>query len=161
MNIQKQSSAVHLSTLDPLPCTVHPLLEVKDLRKTFGATVALDGVTFQVDQGEIFGLLGPNGAGKTTLLSIVSGLLDTTGGSVRLLGQDAIPVSKELRRQIGIVPQELALYGDLSARENLLFFGRLYGLSAPALERRVADVLDAVGLADRADEQVAAFSGGM
>jgi ABC-2 type transport system ATP-binding protein len=138
-----------------------PILEVIDLHKRYGATVALDRVSFQVHEGEIFGLLGPNGAGKTTLLSIVSGLLDTTAGEARLFGRNALPLSKDLRRQIGIVPQELALYGELSARENLLFFGRLYGFNGTTLTRRVDEVLAAVGLADRAGSKVDTFSGGM
>jgi ABC-2 type transport system ATP-binding protein len=138
-----------------------PILEVMALHKRYGATVALDRVSFQVHDGEIFGLLGPNGAGKTTLLSILSGLIDATAGGVRLLGRDALPLSKDLRRHIGIVPQELALYGELSARENLLFFGRLYGLHGTALSQRVDEVLAAVGLADRAGSKVDTFSGGM
>ncbi len=106
-------------------------------------------------------MVGPNGAGKTTLLSIVSCLLEASGGEARLRGRKVNLNDKELRREIGIVPQELALYDQLSARENLLFFGRLYGLSGTALARRVQEVLSAVGLEDRADRKVATFSGGM
>src|SRR5690349_10560864 len=102
-------------------------LEVCDLHKRYGETVALDGVRFRVEPGEIFGLLGPNGAGKTTLLSIAAGLLDATGGSVRIFGSEISSTARDLRRQIGIVPQEVALYAELTARENLEFFGRLYG----------------------------------
>jgi ABC-2 type transport system ATP-binding protein len=138
-----------------------PILEVKDLRKRYGDIVALDGVTFQVPQGEVFGLLGPNGAGKTTLLSIVSCLLSPGGGEVRVLGQKVSPANRDLRRHIGVVPQEVALYGELTARENLRFFGQLYGLTGDALRQRVGEVLDAVGLADRADSRVETFSGGM
>jgi ABC-2 type transport system ATP-binding protein len=138
-----------------------PIIEVIQLRKNYGATVALDGVSFQVHEKEIFGLLGPNGAGKTTLLSIVSCLLEASGGEARIRGQTVHPNDKELRREIGIVPQELALYDQLSGRENLIFFGRLYGLTGPALARRVQEVLSAVGLEDRADRKVATFSGGM
>jgi ABC-2 type transport system ATP-binding protein len=136
-------------------------LEVHNLRKTYGATVALDGVSFTVAQGEMFGLLGPNGAGKTTLLSILSCLLDATSGDVRLLGRAVIPSDREVRRHIGIVPQELAIYADLTARENLHFFGELYGLHSHQLRDRVADVLRAVGLEDRADHRASTFSGGM
>src|SRR5262245_48697367 len=100
-----------------------PILEVVDLCKRYPASVALDGVSFSVSEGEIFGLLGPNGAGKTTLLSIVSGLLPATAGSVRILARGFAPTARELRRQIGIVPQNLAVYGQLTARENLRFFG--------------------------------------
>src|SRR6516162_7042617 len=111
-------------------------LEVRDLRKSYGATVALAGVSFAVGRGEMFGLLGPNGAGKTTLLSILSCLLEPTGGEARILGRKVVANDPELRRQIGIVPQELALYGELTGRENLLFFGGLYGVSGKALAQR-------------------------
>src|SRR6516165_9723046 len=96
-------------------------LEVRDLRKYYGPTLTLDGVSFEVREGEVFGLLGPNGAGKTTLLSIVSCLLEATSGEVRLLGKPVVPSERDVRRQIGVVPQELALYGELTARENLDF----------------------------------------
>jgi ABC-2 type transport system ATP-binding protein len=136
------------------------LLEVIDLEKTYGSTRALQKVSFQVYEGEIFGLLGPNGAGKTTLLSIVCGLLPATAGEVRLLGRP-VRGGGDWKRLIGIVPQELAVYDQLTARENLLFFGELYGLAGDELSRRVSEVLDAVGLADRADRRVSTFSGGM
>jgi ABC-2 type transport system ATP-binding protein len=138
-----------------------PLLEVVDLHKRYGAEVALDGVSFQVPEGEVFGLLGPNGAGKTTLLSIVSCLLEPTGGEVRLLGRRVSPADQEARRVIGIVPQELAVYEGLTARENLHFFGELYGLPRRALRLRVDEILAAVGLTDRANDRVQHFSGGM
>jgi ABC-2 type transport system ATP-binding protein len=136
-------------------------LEVCDLRKLYGDTVALAGVSFQVAEGEIFGLLGPNGAGKTTLLSILSCLLEPTAGEATLDGRPLISSDLGQRRLIGMVPQELALYAELTARENLTFFGELYGLRGPSLSQRVAQVLDAVGLADRADARVQTFSGGM
>jgi ABC-2 type transport system ATP-binding protein len=136
-------------------------LEVRELRKRYGPTVALDGVSFTVAEGEIFGLLGPNGAGKTTLLSILSCLLEASAGEARLLGRPVSLVDRELRRWIGIVPQELAIYGELTARENLSFFGELYGLAGPLLHRRVEEVLAASGLEDRADDRVDTFSGGM
>ena len=138
-----------------------PFLEVANLRKQYGDQVALDGVSFQVQEGEMFGLLGPNGAGKTTLLSIISCLLDATAGEVRLAGQVLSQRHREQRRQIGIVPQELALYGELTGRENLRFFGELYGLESTTLRRRVEEVLKAIGLEDRADQRVDSFSGGM
>src|SRR5436309_3401496 len=138
-----------------------PLLEVVDLRKEYGPAVALDGVSFQVSEGEMFGLLGPNGAGKTTLLSIVSCLLRPTSGTVRVLGRAPYASDRDARRDIGIVPQELALYGELSARENLRFFGELYGLRGPELRRRVDEALAAIALADRADGRADTFSGGM
>src|SRR5262245_45456198 len=123
------------------------VLEVIEVHKRYGATRALAGVTFGVTEGEIFGLLGPNGAGKTTLLSVVAGLLPATSGEVRVLGRRVQPADLDLRRQVGIVPQELAVYGQLTARENLRFFGELYGLAGAELGRRVDEVLAAVGLA--------------
>lgn len=138
-----------------------PMLQVISLRKRYGDTVALDGVTFQVQEGEMFGLLGPNGAGKTTLLSIISCLLEATSGEVRVRGKRLQPNDTAVRRHIGIVPQELALYGELTARENLSFFGSLYGLTGSTLADRVGQVLQAVALEDRADERVETFSGGM
>ncbi len=138
-----------------------PLLEVHHLRKRYGDRPALDGVSFAVAPGEVFGLLGPNGAGKTTLMSIVAGLLEPTAGAVRLRGERLTRRRKELRRLIGLVPQDLAIYNELTARENLRFFGQLYGLGGAALERRVTDLLAAVALLDRADDRTGTFSGGM
>ncbi len=137
------------------------LLDVQALHKRYGPIVALDHVSFGVAEGEIFGLLGPNGAGKTTLLSILSGLLQPSGGEVRIAGRPLRATDRELRRAVGMVPQELALYGELSARENLLFFGELYGLRGADLRGRVNEVLAAIGLADRADDRADTFSGGM
>ncbi|MBL8796129.1 MAG: ABC transporter ATP-binding protein [Planctomycetia bacterium] len=137
------------------------MLEVDDLRKLYGPTVALEGVSFQVEAGEMFGLLGPNGAGKTTLLSILSCLLPASGGEARILGRRVGVNDPELRRQIGIVPQELALYGELTARENLAFFGGLYGMGGADLKQRCDEVLAAVALSDRAEDRTEAFSGGM
>ncbi len=136
-------------------------LEVHEVSKKYGATPALDRVSFEVHHGEIFGLLGPNGAGKTTLLSILSCLLEPTSGEVRLLGRPIAPGDREVRRLIGVVPQELALYSELTARENLFFFGELYGIRGGELRRRVGHILDAVGLNDKADDRVRTFSGGM
>jgi ABC-2 type transport system ATP-binding protein len=136
-------------------------LEVLDVSKQYGSTRALDGVSFQVHEGEIFGLLGPNGAGKTTLLSILSCLLEPTAGEVRLLGRRLDANDREVRRLIGIVPQDLALYADLTARENLQFFGELYGVGGRVLRRRVEEILAAVGLEDKAGDRVRTFSGGM
>jgi ABC-2 type transport system ATP-binding protein len=137
------------------------ILEVADLCKRYVNTPALAGVSFSVEQGEIFGLLGPNGAGKTTLLSIITGLTAATSGTVRISGQDALAMSKQLRRSIGFVPQELALYGELTARENLAFFGRLYGMETRDLQKRIDEILLAIGLSERADDPIHVFSGGM
>jgi linearmycin/streptolysin S transport system ATP-binding protein len=136
-------------------------LEVNDVRKFYGTTVALHGISFAVAVGEMFGLLGPNGAGKTTLLSILSCLLDASGGEVRIEGRAIAPSDREVRRLIGIVPQELAIYPELTARENLQFFGELYGLAGGKLNDRVQGVLEAIGLEDRADHRASTFSGGM
>jgi ABC-2 type transport system ATP-binding protein len=137
------------------------VLKITELVKRYGQTTALVGVSFEVAAGELFGLLGPNGAGKTTMLSIVSCLLEADSGEARVLGSKATTRDRQLRRSIGIVPQELAIYGELTARENLNFFGSLYGLSRERLQHRVDDVLAAVGLSDRANSRVATFSGGM
>jgi ABC-2 type transport system ATP-binding protein len=137
------------------------MLEVRNLRKDYGPTTALAGVSFRVGAGEMFGLLGPNGAGKTTLMSIVSGLLDPSGGQVFLADREFRRHDRDLRRTIGIVPQDLAIYQELTARENLRFFGQLYGLGGNELETRVESILAAIALADRADQRAGTFSGGM
>jgi len=136
-------------------------LEVANLTKQYGAVKALNGVSFTVSEGELFGLLGPNGAGKTTLLSILSCLLEPTSGEVFLQGRRVRQGDRWVRRLIGVVPQELALYGDLTARENLRFFGELYGLRSAELRERVKSILAAVALEDKADDRVNTFSGGM
>jgi ABC-2 type transport system ATP-binding protein len=136
-------------------------LEVHEVSKRYGPTLALDRVCFHVHEGEVFGLLGPNGAGKTTLLSIVSCLLEATSGAVRLLGRPVVLGDRDVRRLIGVVPQELALYGDLTARENLRFFGGLYGIRGTELTRRVERILGTIGLEDKAGDRVRTFSGGM
>ncbi len=138
-----------------------PIVEVDRLAKRYGQTVALDGVSFAIDSGEMFGLLGPNGAGKTTLLSILACLMEPSAGEARLLGQPIALGNRELRRSIGIVPQENAIYGELTARENLEFFGGLYGVTGATLRQRVERVLSAMGLTERADDRVDTFSGGM
>jgi ABC-2 type transport system ATP-binding protein len=137
------------------------LLEVKQVSKNYGSTQALRNVSFEVAPGEIFGLLGANGAGKTTLLSILACLLDPDAGEVRLLGQTLRSNDRAVRHLIGLVPQELAIYDELTARENLAFFGELYGLSGKALARQVDQILDATALTDRANDRARTFSGGM
>jgi ABC-2 type transport system ATP-binding protein len=119
------------------------------------------GVSFAIKQGEIFGFLGPNGAGKTTTISMLSSLLTPTGGTATVAGFDLIKQAADVKRHIGLVPQDLALYPTISARDNLNFFGRIYGLSGKVLKQRVDDALKMVGLFDRADEAVEKFSGGM
>ncbi len=138
-----------------------PILVVKDLRKNFGDKEAVGGVSFSVAQGEIFGLLGPNGAGKTTTISMVTGLLPPTDGRITIGGVDMLQEANAAKKKVGLVPQELALYPTLSARDNLMFFGRIYGLRGKRLRERVQQMLEMVQLADRADEPVEKFSGGM
>ncbi|MGI8877999.1 MAG: ABC transporter ATP-binding protein [Candidatus Limnocylindria bacterium] len=138
-----------------------PIVVAADLRKRYGDRVAVDGVSFTVAAGEAYGLLGPNGAGKTTAISMVCGLLSRDGGTVTVAGRSMDGDAVEAKSFVGYVPQDLALYPDLSARENLDFWGKLYGLGGPRLRDRAAKVLDIVGLSDRAKDRVSDFSGGM
>ena len=137
------------------------LLRVEGLSKSFGTLRAVDNVSFAVRAGELYGLLGPNGAGKTTTLSIIAGLLQPDAGEVIMDGVRLQDDPQRARRFLGVVPQELALYEELSARENLEFWGRLAGLSAREARARAAELLEALALADRAREPVKTFSGGM
>jgi ABC-2 type transport system ATP-binding protein len=123
--------------------------------------VAVDGVSFTIAAGETYGLLGPNGAGKTTTISMVCGLLTRDAGRVTLQGRELDTGTVEVKAAVGFVPQEIAVYPDLTARENLRFFGKLYGLSGTELDTRIDRILGTIGLADRADERTDAFSGGM
>ena len=140
-----------------------PLLDAQGLTKTYpgAAQPALGGLDLQVAPGEILGLLGPNGAGKTTAVSILCALLRPDAGSVVIGGVDALRHARRVRPLIGLVPQEIALYPALSARENLTFFGRLYGLSGALLRERVDEGLALVGLAEQADRPLSSYSGGM
>jgi linearmycin/streptolysin S transport system ATP-binding protein len=137
------------------------MIDVQHLRKQYGDLVAVDEVSFTAEQGRIFGLLGPNGAGKTTTIGCISGLLKPTAGRVIVSGHDVVNDAKAAKRHLGIVPQELALYSDLSAAANLEFWGAAYGLSGDLLRRRVGDVLTLIGLADRSRDKTSTFSGGM
>jgi ABC-2 type transport system ATP-binding protein len=138
-----------------------PILSVSAVHKSYGRFAALRGVSFDVQPGELFGLLGPNGAGKTTLMGILAGLNDATAGEVKLFGTPFVRTDRDARRAIGLATQDLAVYPDLTARENLSFFGKLYGLRGDDLTARVNDMLAAVGLTDRASQMVKTFSGGM
>jgi ABC-2 type transport system ATP-binding protein len=138
-----------------------PLLACVDLRKRYRDIVAVDGVGFHIDPGETYGLLGPNGAGKTTTISMVCGLLERDGGSVTVAGLPMDIDATDAKSLIGYVPQDLAIYPDLTARENLRFFGRLQRLRGSVLEARVRAVLELTGLAERADDRTAVYSGGM
>ena len=143
------------------PASLDRVLACHDLRKTFGKRVAVDGVGFEITPGETYGLLGPNGAGKTTTISMVCGILARDGGEVVIEGRRMDPGQTAVKGLIGYVPQDLAIYPDLSARENLLFFGRLYGLGGATLRTRVERVLEIIDLVDRAKERTGQFSGGM
>jgi ABC-2 type transport system ATP-binding protein len=136
------------------------MIKSENLKKLYGATVAVDDVSFEVQKGETFGLLGPNGAGKTTTIKMLSGLLKPDAGTIILNGKTD-PGLTDVRMSFGVVPQSLALYGELSALENLLFFGRIYGLSGQKLKERVRICLEIAGLAERSKERVSKYSGGM
>ncbi len=137
------------------------MIHVEKLRKTYGDFTAVDDISFEAMPGEVFGLLGPNGAGKTTTIGCITGLLTPTAGHISVLGHDVVSDGVEARRSLGVVPQELALYEDLSATENLLYWGGAQGLRGTEAKRRTQEVLALTGLADRAKEPVKQFSGGM
>jgi ABC-2 type transport system ATP-binding protein len=137
------------------------ILEVRNLVKKFGDFAAVKGVSFDIQEGEIFSLLGPNGAGKTTTISMLSTLYIPTDGDAFIGGHSVTKEPMAVRNIIGVVPQEIALYDDLTARENLSFWGQMYGLSGKTLKARVDEVLEQIGLADRAKDRVKTFSGGM
>jgi ABC-2 type transport system ATP-binding protein len=137
------------------------MLMVQDLRKVFGEIQAVKDVSFTVEKGEAFGLLGPNGAGKSTIINMITGLFSPSSGQIQLKEIDVIKNTKQAQKFIGVVPQDIALYQDMSARENLKFWGRMYGLSGKALNQSVDEVLEIIGLSDRAKGKVNTFSGGM
>jgi len=136
-------------------------IEVKSLKKSFGDLQAVKGVDFSVEQGEILSLLGPNGAGKSTTISMLAGLLEPDEGDALIMGHSIRGEAVAAKASLGVVPQDIALYPDLSARENLVFWGKMYGLRGTALKARVDEVLDIIGLADRQKDHVGKFSGGM
>jgi len=138
-----------------------PAIEVLDLHRSFAGNKAVQGVSFEVKQGEIFSLLGPNGAGKTTTISMLSCLLRPDSGDARIMGHSIRDGQMGVKSALGVVPQEIALYEDLTARENLTFWGKMYGWRGSALKSRVAEVLEIIGLTDRAKERVGKYSGGM
>jgi ABC-2 type transport system ATP-binding protein len=137
------------------------VLECRDLHKRFGELEAVRGISLTIAEGETYGLLGPNGAGKTTTISMICGLLEPDSGDVVVAGRPLTTRSVEPKAAIGYVPQELAIYPDLNARENLRFFARLYGLTGDHAEQRIAEVLGVIGLTDRARELTSNYSGGM
>ena len=135
------------------------MITLDSLTKSFGQIRAVDDLSLTIERGEVFGLLGPNGAGKSTTISMAIGLLRPDSGTVRIDGGD--PADPGVRAKLGVAPQALAIYDDLSARENLHFFGSLYGLNRPHRAERASELLELVGLADRAGDRVKGFSGGM
>ena len=137
------------------------ILEVNNLSKKFGEFFAVKGISFAIEEGEIFSLLGPNGAGKTTTISMLSSLLQPAGGEAIIGGHSVTRDPMAVRNIIGVVPQEIALYEELTARENLIFWGQMYGMGGARLKKRVDEVLAQIGLADKANQRVKTYSGGM
>lgn len=137
------------------------MLNVSGLSKSFGGRRAVDGVSFQVQRGQTVGLLGPNGAGKSTTVSMICGLIKPDAGSVTLDGEPVVQGASAAKQKLGLVPQDLALYEELPAIENLKLFGALYGLKGAALNKRAEEVLALVGLSDRAKDKPSTYSGGM
>jgi ABC-2 type transport system ATP-binding protein len=136
-------------------------IQAQELHKNYGEVYAVRGVSFDVHAGEIFSLLGPNGAGKTTTISMISCLLESTQGDALVMGHSVTHEPMAVKAAIGVVPQEIALYEDLSARENLAFWGKMYGLRGGALKQRTDEVLEVTGLTERQGDRVSKFSGGM
>jgi ABC-2 type transport system ATP-binding protein len=137
------------------------ILEIRNLVKNYGEVIAVKGISFDVQEGEIFSLLGPNGAGKTTTISILSTLFMPTSGDAKVCGFSVTEEPRAVKRSIGVVPQEIALYDEMSALENLKFWGQMYGLSGKALSNRIDEVLEQIGLKDRAKQRINTYSGGM
>ena len=137
------------------------ILEAEKLVKKYGENVAVKGISFTMQEGEVFGLLGPNGAGKSTTISMLTCLFPPTEGSIRIYGHDVIKEANQVKRLIGIVPQDLALYPTLNARDNLTFYGQMFGLGGADLKQRVETVLQYVAMTDRAKDAVKTYSGGM
>jgi ABC-2 type transport system ATP-binding protein len=138
-----------------------PILEAEKLVKKYGDNVAVKGISFTMQEGEVFGLLGPNGAGKSTTISMLTCLFPPTEGNIRIYGHDVIKEANQVKRLIGIVPQDLALYPTLSARDNLTFYGQMFGLGGADLKQRVDTVLQYVSMTDRAKDPIKTYSGGM
>jgi len=137
------------------------VLHCNGLRKAFGDLQAVADVSFEIAPGETYGLLGPNGAGKTTSISMIAGLLAPDAGEITVLGTRMTPRALTAKAAVGLVPQDLAIYPDLTGRENLQFFGRLQGMSSRDVQTRTDEVLEVIGLSDRADDRAGEFSGGM
>ena len=144
-----------------MPFVANTILNIQHLRKSFGTLVAVDDVSFAVERGTLVGLLGPNGAGKTTTVSMIAGLIAPDTGDVLVEGARLAGDTDPKKQLIGLVPQDLALYDELSARANLRFFGALYSLSGAALDKAITDAMTLVGLLDRLNDRVSTYSGGM
>src|ERR687897_84259 len=172
----QSSSARHAIGVDLLPqCDAHGrpasigwaivsearLVEAEDLHRRFGDIHAVDGVSLHIEAGETYGLLGPNGAGKTTTINVLTGLLEPDEGTVTVAGTRIRPGSIAGKSAIGLVPQDLAIYPDLTGEENLRFFASLYGLPRAETRARIDEVLDVIGLADRRKDRTSKYSGGM
>ncbi len=137
------------------------LLKVEKLYKNFGAVKAVDGISFDVKRGEVFGLLGPNGAGKSTTISVVSTLISPTDGDILYEGKSIIADPKAIRQKLGVVPQDIALYPTLTGYENLTFWGSIYGLKGSGLKKRINEISEVIGLNGRLKDRVDKYSGGM
>ncbi|SFB09597.1 MULTISPECIES: ABC transporter ATP-binding protein [unclassified Bacillus (in: firmicutes)] len=137
------------------------MLVVEDIKKSFNHKEVVRGVSFQVNKGEAFGLLGPNGAGKSTTISMICGLLSYDAGEITVGGSSVKKNTMDVKKKIGVVPQEIALYPTMSAKDNLLFWGKMYGLSGSQAKKRAEEVLEYVGLSERAKDKIETFSGGM
>ncbi|NMA86456.1 MAG: ABC transporter ATP-binding protein [Tissierellia bacterium] len=137
------------------------LIEVKNITKKFADNMVLNNISFNVEEGEIFGLIGPNGAGKSTLINIITGLWDANQGDIVIGGHNVKSDPIKVKEQIGLVPQEIALIDNVSAYDNLEFFGSLYGLKGKVLKERIGEALEIIGLQDKRKEKVNKFSGGM
>lgn len=138
-----------------------PIVELKNVTKRYEDKLVVDNISFSIEEGEIFGLLGPNGAGKSTTISMICGLVKADQGDITIAGHSIRTAGKLAKENIGLVPQEIALYKDLSAIENLKFWATLYGLRGKLLKERIEEVLEATGLRDRAKEKISSYSGGM
>jgi ABC-2 type transport system ATP-binding protein len=161
MTSSSNSALLAASAEDESPCASHAVIQVESIGHHYAGRVALDAVSFAVQPTEIFGLLGPNGSGKTTLFRILTTLMVPTGGRALVAGFDPVARPNEVRRTIGVVAQAQSVDVKLTARENLMHQGHLYGLSGARLRQRIGEMLERVGLADRADDLVETFSGGM
>ena len=137
------------------------MIQVDNLTKSFGSIAAVKGISFKIDKGEIFGLLGSNGAGKSTTINMLSTILQSDSGTVLIDGIDIKKNPRESKKLIGVVPQEISLYEELSAYDNLLFWGKLYGIPIKELKQKMNTILELIGLADRKNDLISTFSGGM